>query len=116
MLGKTLNGLLKLTVSTVSKLTASTARLVEPLSLSPAFKAVVGTVMLVIVLFWLFGCSTPSRTVRPTLPPQANARTVPDFNGRTHRDILLHAIEVKEGWLACEADKSAIRKLYEPSK
>ena len=50
------------------------------------------------------------------MPPQANARAVPDFNGRTHRDVLLHAIEVKEGWLACEAEKKVIRKLYESPK
>lgn len=116
MLLPTLKNLLKLTVSTVSKLTDSAGKLVAPLSPSPGFKALAGTVMLAIVLFWLFGCSTQSRTVRPTMPPQANARAVPDFNGRTHRDILLHAIEVKEGWLSCEQDKVAIRRLYEPSK
>lgn len=112
MFGKTLYDLLKPIRSTVTKLTGSAAKLVSPLSLSPGFKVAAGIVMLVIVLLMLCGCSTASRTVRPPLPPQAQPRTVPDFTGRTHRDILLHAIEVKEGWLSCEQDKRSIRELY----
>ncbi len=58
----------------------------------------------------LWGCSP--RVVRPPLPPQAEARVIPTFDGKTWRDVLYYVVEVRSGWQSCEADKSAIRYLY----
>lgn len=117
MLGKTLYDLLKPIRSTATKLTDFVGNLVPLPSLSPGFRMMaVGIGMLVILLLMLSGCSTSSRTVRPPLPPQAQPRMIPDFAGRTHRDILLYGIEMKEGWLGCEMDKKAIRRLYGADK
>ena len=58
----------------------------------------------------LSGCAP--RTVRPTLPPQADPRPVPQFQGKTYRDVILYVIELKESCQASEADKAAIRRVY----
>lgn len=63
-----------------------------------------------ILCFVLCGCSP--RMVRPSLPPQADPRPVPEFEGRTYRDVLLYVVELRESCQASEADKAAIRDVF----
>lgn len=64
-----------------------------------------------LILFLALSACAP-QTVRPTLPAQADARSIPDFEGKTYRDVLQYVIELREGWQASEADKAAIRSVY----
>lgn len=98
-------------VSTLRNLLQPVQSLLDriPLSLSPPMTAAL-IVLCLIVLLGIWGCAP--RTVRPSLPPQADARPIPDFQGRTYRDALLYLIDVREGFMQCEADKAVIRKVY----
>lgn len=72
--------------------------------------AIALTVITVLLLVMCCGCAP--RTVRPSLPPQADARPMPAYDGQTFRDAVLYLIEVREWGLACEADKHVIREVY----
>lgn len=61
-----------------------------------------------VICFCLSACNP--KIVRPSLPPQADPRPVPAFNGRTYRDVILYVIELRESCQASEADKAAIRR------
>jgi hypothetical protein len=56
------------------------------------------------------GCQP--RTVRPSLPAQADPRPMPKFRGTTYRDALVHIPELREWGTACEADKAVIREMF----
>lgn len=76
-------------------------------------------VLIVVCLTLLLMCSgcTATKTVRPMLPPQADARETPQFEGETTRDLLEAYILMREAQMACESDKGVIRRLYKaPSK
>lgn len=77
----------------------------------------VWTGLLLLACWMLFGCTTQTRTVRPPLPPQADARPMPRFLGSTYRDSIQYTLEVREWGMGCEADKTAIRRMYKaPAK
>ncbi len=63
-----------------------------------------------LILSMCSGCSP--KIVKPQLPPQADARSVPAFTGRTHRDVILYVLELRQSCLASEADKAAIRQVF----
>lgn len=67
-------------------------------------------VFFLILFLALSGCSP--RMVRPTLPPQADAREIPAFQGQTYRDVILYVIELREVAQQSEADKAAIRAVF----
>lgn len=84
-----------------------------PAILSPFGKPLMMVVLIGVFLllyFTLSGCAP--RTVRPTLPPQADAREIPAFQGQTYRDVILYVIELREVAQQSEADKAVIRKVY----
>lgn len=104
--------LLKQLENMLSNLLPSVLTLPSLLSELPRFLKKAALIVLCLLLLWmLFGC-TATRTVRPPLPPQADARQINDFHGRTHRDVMRYAIEMREGFMSCEADKASIRSLY----
>jgi hypothetical protein len=69
--------------------------------------ALVGICLLVLLM--CSGC----HPVRPELPHQADPRPLPPFSGKTYRDALQYIPELRESFLACEADKRTIRKVME---
>ena len=71
--------------------------------------ALIGVCLL--LLLTCSGCA-PARTIRPSLPPQADAREIPAFQGQTYRDVILYVIELREVAQQSEADKAVIRKVY----
>lgn len=74
--------------------------------------ALIGLLILGSALCFLMGCAPQTRVVRPPLPPQAQAREVPSFQGQTYRDVIQYVIELKEAAQQSEADKAAIRRAY----
>lgn len=86
--------------------------------LRPQFKLpksltmVASIVGLALICWLLWGCAPQTRIVRPPLPPQAEPREVPSFQGQTYRDVILYVIELKEVAQQSEADKAAIRRVY----
>ena len=73
------------------------------------------TIVLIVVCLMLLslcsGCTT-TKVVRPELPPQADAREIPQFQGETHRDVIQYVILLREACYAAEADKAAIRRVF----
>lgn len=97
--------------STAKNLLDSVDRRVDRLGPLPQFLGMLAWMLLCLgLLLTLFGCTT--RAVRPPLPPQAEAREVPSFQGQTYRDVILYVIELKETAQQSEADKAAIRRVY----
>ncbi len=95
--------------SLLSSLQSHGNRLIERLGLWPPFlMTIASAVACLLLLSTLSGCQP--RVVRPSLPQQADPRPLPEFKGKTYRDALLHIPELRESFLACEADKAAIRK------
>lgn len=83
--------------------------------LSPFGKPLVIALIVTMVLTLAMcsvACVPQTKTVRPSLPPQAEARDMPAYDGQTFRDSILYLIEVREWGMQCEADKSVIRKVY----
>lgn len=80
-----------------------------PLSGKPGLIALM--LLTVLILAMCSGCSP--RMVKPELPPQADARDMPPYDGQTMRDAILYLIEVREWGMACESDKSVIRHVWE---
>lgn len=95
--------------NTLGSLLTPVNKLLDRLPVSPSF--VTTAALIVILAMLLLGCS-PAKTVKPTLPPQADAREVTVFSGRTHRDVMLYSVQLREGWLSCESDKAAIRSVF----
>lgn len=96
------------------RLIVSTAKLPDRIAAWPRSRMMsVLTVLFLLpcVMFWISGCTT-TRVVRPPLPPQAEARVVSTFDGKTWRDVLYYVVELRSGWQACESDKAAIRYVY----
>lgn len=86
------------------KLLLKLPRLPDPLT------TVVLIASTLLILAMCSGCSP--RMVKPTLPPQADSRQMPLYDGKTYRDAILYLIEVREWGTQCEADKAAIRRVY----
>lgn len=87
--------------------------LVKPQIKLPKSLTTVAWIALCLLALWLLlGCAPQTRIVRPPLPPQAEAREVPPFEGQTYRDVILYVIELKETAQQSEADKAAIRRVY----
>lgn len=63
-----------------------------------------------VLLLTLTGCA--QKTVRPSLPAQADARPLPKWKGKTYRDLILYIGELRESCMASEADKAAIRETF----
>lgn len=103
--------LLKRLESTLGNLLKPVKGLLETLPPfgKPAWIALM--LLTVLILAMCSGC-TPAKTVRPSLPPQADPREMPAYDGQTFRDAILYLIEVREWGMQCEADKSAIRQVY----
>ena len=103
--------LLQRVENTVENLLASANK---PLALLAVLPKPLVTIVLIALclLFFSLLCGCSPRMVKPTLPPQAEPREMPVFAGKTNRDTVLYAIEVREWGLSCEADKAAIRKVY----
>ena len=80
--------------------------------LSPLFRqTIVLTAASLLICFMLLGCA--SRQVnQPPLPAQAQPRVIPAFKGETPRQIILWAVDLREGWESCEYDKQVWRELY----
>ena len=51
--------------------------------------------------------------VKPSVPPDLEARCVPRFEGVTYRDWLSYTLRLREMGGACEADKAAARQVLE---
>lgn len=66
-------------------------------------------VLFLLVLSMCSGCQP--RVIRPDLPPQADPRPLPPFNGKTYRDALHYIPEIRESFLSCEQDKRTIREV-----
>jgi hypothetical protein len=73
---------------------------------SPMFPMTVAC--LVLCLFLLTGCAAPVCKAIPPLP-SLNPRPVPEWQGKTYRDLLTYTVEVHESAEASEADKRAAR-------
>lgn len=84
---------------------------VTPRELRPLLRTAALIVLFLLIFSALSGCTTV-KTVKPPMPPQAQARPLPPFHGQTYRDAILYLIEVREWGMSCEADKSAIRRMY----
>lgn len=91
--------------------------LVEQLTkwLSANRTTAVWIVIILLLLVLLSGCAAPTKQPYQRLPPQAQPRPVPEYSGKTYRDVILHLIELRESNLSCEADKAVIRQVMEPS-
>lgn len=112
MLGTKLYVLRKQVSSTLGNLLKPAGRLLQPLGTLPRWLTTGAWIVGLVLLCWMcFGC-TQTRIVRPPLPPQAEPREVPSFQGQTYRDVILYVIELKETAQASEADKAAIRRVY----
>ena len=84
-------------------------RLTDRLGFLPlSLMTIVSLAGFLLVLSMLSGCQP--RTVRPSLPQQADPRPLPEFKGKTYRDALMYIPELRESFMACEADKEVIRK------
>lgn len=76
-------------------------------------RIITAALTLILISCWLLlGCAPQTRIVRPPLPPQAEAREVPPFEGQTYRDVIQYVIQLKEFAYQSEADKAAIRRVY----
>lgn len=74
---------------------------------SPLFRMILIAVLVVTYLL-ISGCaSRPCQTTPPL--PSLNPRPVPQWQGKTYRDLLQWAVEVHEAAEASEADKRAAR-------
>ena len=86
---------------------------------SPLFlRIVASTLWCILALMLLSGCATPPPAPRPSLPPlpMLEPRPVPAWEGRTYRDVIGYALQLREADGACEADKAAARAVLEPAK
>ncbi len=103
--------LLKQLESTLKSLPALGNKLLRAL---PRFPDPLTTVALIaltlLILVTCSGCAP--RTVRPSLPPQADPRPMPLYDGKTYRDAFGYLIEVREWGMSCESDKAAIRDVF----
>lgn len=114
MLGKRLYDSRKRLESTLRNLIGRVVRQIDGLGSSFGYlTTVVWTAIFLLALaICCSGCAPQIRTVRPPLPPQAQAREVPSFQGQTYRDVILYVIQLKEVAQQSEADKAAIRRVY----
>lgn len=77
--------------------------------LSPLFRqTIVLTAASLLICFMLLGCASR----HPLLPAQAQPRVIPAFKGETPRQVILWAVDLREGWESCEYDKQVWRELY----
>lgn len=60
------------------------------------------------LLFLLIGCAAPACKAIPPLP-SLNPRPVPEWHGKTYRDVLGYVVELHEAAEQSEADKRAAR-------
>lgn len=98
-------------VSIFENLTGSVDKLLRRTDQWQAWQMMLAlTGALALVLLLLSACSP--RIVRPPLPPQAEARVIPTFDGKTWRDVLYYVVELRETCMSSEADKAAIRYVY----
>lgn len=87
------------------------------LGLSANYQMLIAWILLLVLTCLILSGCTPRPAVKPILPPQASARVIPVFDGKTYRDVLLWSIDLREGFQNCEYDKAAWRELYkEPKK
>lgn len=95
---------------TVKSLLGSVRNLRQALLPSPPWLTMVALiVLLILALSVLSGCT---RVVRPTLPPEADPRPMPQWNGKTNRQVFGYIPVLREWGKSCEADKAVIRKVY----
>lgn len=109
MLGTKLYVLRKQVSSTLGNLLRPANALLGKVGLSVNWLMMAVLIGLLVVML----CACSPRVVRPSLPPQAEPQQVPQFEGKTYRDVLLYVIELREACYASEADKAAIRYVYE---
>lgn len=113
MLLSKLHPLLKQASGTLKSLLAPA---LKRLDRSPLFlPSLMMAALMLFFLLTLSGCST-TKTVKPTLPAEAQPRTAPKFHGKTYRDAMKYVAELKEYGLQCEADKEAIRYVFKEQK
>lgn len=105
---KPLSQLLGATLSSLRKPVQGLLGRLRLLALNPTTVVLIALILLASLIF--SGC-TP-RTIKPSLPPQADPRPVPPYNGQTYRDVILYVIELRESALNCEADKAAVRAVF----
>lgn len=62
------------------------------------------------------GCATRPMP-HPALPPlpMLAPRPIPEWSGRTYRDLLVYSTRLREAAQASEADKAAARALLDPA-
>lgn len=105
------SGLLRQAGSLLNNLLRPVLKLPQRLGLSrPSLTTIACLVLCLLVLLMLCGCQP--KLVKPTLPQQADPRELPQFHGKTYRDALQHIPELREAFMACESDKSAIRRMW----
>lgn len=102
--------LLKRLASSAQNLIGSVSNRLENLQPFGKLATIVWIAVLILLLIVLCGCSP--RTVKPSLPAQAQAREMPTYDGQTYRDAILYLIEVREWGMSCESDKAAIRSVF----
>ncbi len=113
MLLSRLHPLLKRASDTLKSLLAPVKKLLDTSPLSPIFLMMAVSILFCLLL--LSGCST-TKTVKPTLPAEAQPRSAPKFHGKTYRDAMKYVAELKEYGRQCEADKAAIRYVFKEQK
>lgn len=101
--------LLERLATMLSDLLPPVDKLLTPHVWWPKFLRTIALIVLCLTLLWMCSGCTP---VRPSLPPQADERPTPQFEGETTRDLLEAYILMRESQMACEADKAAIRSMY----
>lgn len=112
MLRKTLNTLWKPLSGKLGNLLKPVSRLVETLPISTNSLTTVAWIVLCLLVLWICSGCTTQRAVKPTLPAQAEPRSLPSFHGRTYRDVMGYVIELREFGLSCESDKAVIRYVF----
>lgn len=66
-------------------------------------------VLIPLLILMSAGCSTSKAVPKPLLVNQP----VPDYAGKTYRDVVEYGARMHKAALSCEADRSAIKKTQE---
>lgn len=73
---------------------------------SPLFGLMLAS-MLWLILMLLTSCASPRQTIPPM--PMLEPRPLPQWDGKTYRDLVGYSLRLKEAAAASEADKRAAK-------
>lgn len=82
---------------------------------SPAFRTMVVWIVSCLLLLLMTSCASRAPTARLVLPPlpMLEPRPIPQWTGRTYRDLAAYSLRLRESAMASEADKAAARAVLE---